>query len=221
MTETALVPVTEKAMEKTNNNCEVFFNADLFGQLQRGGKMLAESGLMPDHLKSNVAGCSMVLSLAYQLNEHPFTVASNMFLVHGKPAFGASFLIAKINTSGLFTPLNFEEIGKGPDLSVRCFAKRIPGGELCEYAVSMKMANAEGWTKRNPKYNTMGGLMLRYRSASAFSRLFCPEVTMGMHTVEELKESEIGNTINSADEINAKIQETKKVNIPKTAKIPE
>lgn len=53
--------------------------------------------------------------------------------------------------------------------------------------VDMDMADAEGWTKKNgSKWKTMPQLMLRYRAASFFARLNCPELTMGLYTKEEI-----------------------------------
>jgi hypothetical protein len=51
------------------------------------------------------------------------------------------------------------------------------------------MAKKEGWFNRNgSKWQTMPELMLRYRAATFFSRLYCPEITMGMHSREEVED---------------------------------
>ena len=52
----------------------------------------------------------------------------------------------------------------------------------------MKMAKEEGWAS-NKKWQTMPETMLRYRAASFFSRAYCPDLTGGIHSVEELAES--------------------------------
>ena len=49
------------------------------------------------------------------------------------------------------------------------------------------MAKAEGWLqKQGSKWQTMPDLMLRYRAAAFFARQYAPELTMGMHTAEEV-----------------------------------
>jgi hypothetical protein len=49
------------------------------------------------------------------------------------------------------------------------------------------MAKAEGWlTKTGSKWITMPELMLKYRAAAFFGRLYAPEVLMGMQTSEEV-----------------------------------
>ena len=51
----------------------------------------------------------------------------------------------------------------------------------------MDMAKDEGWLGKNgSKWKTMPQLMLRYRAASFFSSLNCPELTMGLYTKEEI-----------------------------------
>lgn len=55
--------------------------------------------------------------------------------------------------------------------------------------VSIEIAVREGWyTKNDSKWQTMPDLMLRYRAAAFFGRLYAPDVLMGMHTDEEVHE---------------------------------
>lgn len=50
----------------------------------------------------------------------------------------------------------------------------------------MDMAKAEGWISKNgSKWRTMPQVMLRYRAASFFSRMNCPELSNGLYTTEE------------------------------------
>ena len=57
--------------------------------------------------------------------------------------------------------------------------------------MDMEMAKAEGWLSKNgSKWKTMPQLMLRYRAASFFSSLNCPELTMGLYTKEEMQDND-------------------------------
>jgi len=52
--------------------------------------------------------------------------------------------------------------------------------------VSMEMAVKEGWYgKSGSKWQTMPEVMLRYRTASFFGKLYAPEILMGLQSVEE------------------------------------
>ena len=53
----------------------------------------------------------------------------------------------------------------------------------------MQMADAEGWTKKNgSKWKTMPELMLSYRAATFFGRMYCPDLLMGMQTADEVED---------------------------------
>jgi hypothetical protein len=84
--------------------------------------------------------------------------------------------------------------------------------------VSIEMACLEGWyDKSGSKWKTMPELMLRYRAAAFFGRLYAPDVLMGMQTAEELIDTYDGKTIDVTpapeaailDNINAAIKEEK------------
>jgi hypothetical protein len=61
------------------------------------------------------------------------------------------------------------------------------GERLESPRVSIQMAIDEGWlTKKGSKWQTIPELMLRYRCASFFGRLYAPELLMGLQTSEEV-----------------------------------
>jgi hypothetical protein len=61
------------------------------------------------------------------------------------------------------------------------------GEELCAPAVSVEMAVVEGWYGREgSKWQTLTELMLHYRSAAFFGRIYAPELLMGLRTADEL-----------------------------------
>ena len=68
------------------------------------------------------------------------------------------------------------------------YATEKATGEILEGpTITLAMANAEGWaSKTGSKWKTMPDLMLRYRAAAFFGRLYAPEIMMGMHSVEEI-----------------------------------
>jgi hypothetical protein len=74
-------------------------------------------------------------------------------------------------------------------------------GEVLESPlVSIEMACLEGWyDKSGSKWKTMDELMLRYRSAAFFGRLYAPDVLMGMHTVEEVEDMGLKDVTPKAD----------------------
>ena len=64
-------------------------------------------------------------------------------------------------------------------------------GTSDNFIMAMQMAKDEGWLGKNgSKWKTMPQLMLRYRAASFFSSLNCPELTMGIYTKEEIEDGD-------------------------------
>ena len=167
-------------------------DTQVFEQMQRVGKMLAMSPLFPDHLRKGdrdqaLANGVLVLNMAMRLNEAPLTVAQNIYFVGSKPGFSTSYLISKANQHGVFeNPIDWEVKGTGDDLSVTATATIAATKKKVTFTCDMAMARAENWVK-NAKYKSMPELMLRYRSAAALIRLYCPEVMVGVPAQIEIE----------------------------------
>lgn len=68
--------------------------------------------------------------------------------------------------------------------------EKSTGERLDGPVVSMDMAVAEGWFgKPGSKWQTMPEVMLRYRAASFFGKLYAPELLMGISTAEEIHDT--------------------------------
>lgn len=76
-------------------------------------------------------------------------------------------------------------------LSCIAIATEKATGEVLESPeITMEMAVKEGWYgKAGSKWQTMPELMIRYRAASFFGRLYAPEILMGLRTQEEVVET--------------------------------
>ena len=162
-----------------------------FELVQRQAKMLASSTLIPKEFQGNMSNCAIGLNIAKRLGADPFMVLQNIDVIHGRPSFRATFLIAMVNASGRFSPIKFKLEGEGQDRTCYAYATDKSSGETVEGpVVSMAMAKAEGWsTKSGSKWLTMPELMLRYRSAAFFARLYAPDITLGMQTAEEVEDA--------------------------------
>ena len=108
----------------------------------------------------------------------------------GRPSWSSSFLIATVNACGRFTPLRFETQGDDPKddaYRVRAYADDKATGERCNGPwITWEMVKAEGWYSKNgSKWKTLPELMFMYRAAGFWSRVYAPEVSMGIHTADE------------------------------------
>ena len=198
-------------METVNNSTELTTTEQLTGQVfapaqfehaQRIAKVLSSSDLVPTTYKNNVANTLVALEMANRMGASPLMVMQNLHIIHGRPSWGSSFIIASLNSCGRFSTLRFV----GDSNKCKAVATDKQTGEVLEGpTVSLEMAKAEGWlTKTGSKWITMPELMLKYRAAAFFGRLFAPEVLMGMQTTEEIVDITPMQPA-SVDAINAKI----------------
>ena len=170
-----------------NNEITTHQETAEFELIQRQAKLLASSTLVPKDFQGNMSNCAIALNIAKRLGADPFMVIQNIDIIHGRPAFRATFLIAMVNASGRFTPLQFSMTGDGATRGCFAHCKAKDTGEVIEGPeITMSMAKAEGWsTKSGSKWVTLPELMLRYRAAAFFARIYAPDITLGMHTSEE------------------------------------
>jgi len=181
---TALVTVQSEEVQTMWNNTGMLKTA------YNAAKYLSSSDLVPESTyKGKPANCLIALDMANRMNISPLLVMQNLYVVKGKPAWSGSFCTAAINGCGKFAPLEFvfvDENGGG------CFARttRLSNGKVCQSdTITMQMAADEGWlNKTGSKWKTMPKQMMMYRAASFFARTFCPEVLLGIQTVEEVKD---------------------------------
>lgn len=168
-----------------------FTNLDAFEAGQRICKMLSSSSLVPTIYQGNIANTFIALEMATRTGSSPLAVMQNLYIVHGRPGWSAQFVIAALNACGKFSPLRFEIAGEGDKRTCKAWAIEHGTGERLEGPpVSVEMAKAEGWYSKNgSKWQTMPELMLRYRAATFFGRLYAPDILMGMRTSEELQDS--------------------------------
>ena len=163
-------------------------------ELWRHGKMISQSTMIPERYRGNEGDCTIAIEVSMRLGCSWLAVMQHMYVVHGIPAMDAALATALTNTSGLFVdPIEFEVEGtdpKGKDYRVRGYATRESTGKtLYGPWIDWPLVRGERWdAKDGSKWKTMPDQMFHYRAASWFQRRFCPEVTMGMLTPDEIED---------------------------------
>ncbi|MDF2861383.1 MAG: hypothetical protein K0S02_1655 [Achromobacter mucicolens] len=179
-------------------------------KLDRYGNV-KESRENPNALANSV----VALNMAQRMGADPLMVMQNLYIVEGRPSWSSQWIIAAINGCGRFSPLRFDiqDLGdkevaytttswnngqretSSRTVKIRdkvCVAWAIEketGERLESPKVTIEMAVKEGWyTKSGSKWQTMEEVMLRYRTASFFGKLYAPELLMGLQSVEEAQD---------------------------------
>lgn len=163
-----------------------------------------------------LANCAVALNMAHRMNADPLLIMQNLHIIEGRPSWSSPFIIAAINSCGRYTSLDYELSEPGEPVVIEYIAiewvkrqknevkktvtvrhqtckafttEKATGKRLESPLISIQMAIDEGWlTKKGSKWQTMPELMLRYRCASFFGRLYAPELLMGLPSAEEAED---------------------------------
>jgi hypothetical protein len=184
---------------------DVFASASNFDVAQRMAGALCRSPMVPDAYRfiahddkiinqerydAARANCLIALDIASRVKASVMMVMQNLDIIHGRPSWRAQFLIGSVNSCGRFTPIRFRFGGTPGKEDWSCIAvakDKATGEELVGTTITMAMAKAEGWTKKNgSKWLTMPEQMLRYRAAAFWTRTYAPEIALGLPTVDEV-----------------------------------
>lgn len=205
----------------------VFSDMQSFEDAQRIAKALIHSDLVPVTYRGEdkMGNALIAMDMANRVGVSAMVVMQNMHIIEGRPSWSSSFIISALNSCGLFSPIRFklEKLGErevsydaweGPKGSrqkvtrkikvedMTCVATAIEKetGEVLEGPkVSIAMAVAEGWySKPGSKWVTMPDLMIRYRAAAFFGRLYAPHIMNGMATDDEIHDTREMKEINPA-----------------------
>lgn len=175
-------------------------------------KTVDKQGNVTDN-PNGLANCAVALNMASRMGADPLLIMQNLHVIEGRPSWSSQFVIASINQCGRFSPLRFELTEPGEETEVEytytewvdrrpvekkgtlkirhqeCIAwaiERETKQRIDGPTISIQMALNEGWIqKKGSKWRTMQEVMLRYRAASMFGKLYAPELLMGLQTAEE------------------------------------
>lgn len=184
----------EIAKATTNQNIafdgNIFSGSQQFALAQRMSQALAGSSIIPKDYQGNISNCMIALEMASRLGTSPMMVMQNLYIVNGRPAWSSQYIIAMINSSRKYkTELQYHMEGEGDKLSCYAYAEDYNGHTVKGPVISMEMAKNEGWLGKNgSKWKTMPEVMIRYRAASFFGRLNCPDMIMGIYSTDEVIE---------------------------------
>lgn len=202
------IGAVNSSTQVTSMQSYCFASADAFKAAYDMAVSLSKATLVPTTYQNNIPNCIIALEVAQRMSASPLMVMQNLYIVHNKPSWSSQFIISAINTCGRFKPIRFDLTGiEGADdrscvawtvergvqipenIRTLADAKKANVPILESPKVSINIAKKEGWyDKSGSKWKTMPELMLHYRAASFFGRLYAPEILMGMHTQEEVED---------------------------------
>lgn len=140
-----------------------------------------------DARKRTVANCFLVVEQSFRWGMSPFAVAPETYVIGGKLAYQGKLILAVVNVlAGLEDRLEYEWTGeKGKDSRAIVIRGTFPGGKVREDGINVGDAKTDNmmW-KKDPDQK------LLYSGAIHWARRWCPEVVLGVMTLEDVERIE-------------------------------
>jgi hypothetical protein len=185
MTQETHVVVNQKRFEVARENVP-------YEEMWSRAKTLSESTLLPVMYQKRPENVLILLETASRMGISWLMLASNLFVIQGKPSLSGQFIGALLRSTPSLRNVQLHYVGtEGADnYGAYVTAERVSTGEILKGAtVTIKTAKAEGWTtKTGSKWITMPTLMLSYRAHTWFGRQYTPELLMGLQSSDEIED---------------------------------
>jgi hypothetical protein len=196
-----------------NSTTDMIINRDVMSSMQTLAEYMAGSKItVPAHLRGNVGDCMAIIMQAAQWKMNPFAVAQKTHEVKGTLGYEAQLVNAVITAMApTVDRLHYEWYGAWEKVIGKFEIKRSDKGE---YRVpAWKLADEEGlgvrvWatmkgedqprvldillaqarTRNSTLWADDPKQQIAYLAVKRWSRLYCPDVIMGVYTTDEAAE---------------------------------
>jgi len=216
----------ELSVNNQSNAVSIFFDPESFERAQRIALMMCKSDFVPKAFQGNdkIPNILIALDVATRMNAQPFMVMQNLNIIQGRPSFSTAFLVGQINSSGRFTPLEYEVERLGQktleydhtsgykesrktvkktatydEVRVTAFATDLATGRVLKGSpFTLEMAYRSGlFDKADSKWPIEPESMAKKRAATRWANEFAPELALGMPTTESLQDAPEVETVDA------------------------
>ena len=194
-TNTGDVPVKVSNMENhspVSSSDASFANMAAFKDCFMIGKYFSQSSLVPKQYQGKPMDCAIAVDIANRMGISPMFVMQNLYVVQGTPSWSGQACMSIIRGCGRYKDVKPVYTGKRGEDSWGCYISAIEiktGSEIKGVEVTIKMAKEEGWYgKSGSKWKTLPELMLCYRAAAFFARVYAPNELQGFKVEGEAED---------------------------------
>lgn len=188
---------TAAPLVNVNNTSAMVLNGDSMDKMLKFSQMMATSKItIPKHLQGNAGDCFAIVMQAMQWGMNPFAVAQKTHLVNGVLGYEAQLVNAVINSRApITTRLNYEWFGDWSKVNgktsnaddVGVIVSATMKGETEPRTLSVSMAQV-GNVRNSPLWVNDPRQQLAYLATKRWSRLYCPDVILGVYTADEFEQ---------------------------------
>nr|ELR5256697.1 recombinase RecT [Providencia rettgeri] len=196
------VALSNQPQTSVMNNMSLLFNTEAMNCVIRVADLMASgTATVPKHLQGKPADCLAITMQASRWGMDPFVVGQKTHLINGTLGYEAQLVNAVITSSNVVTGRFHYEyggewekiVGKKENrdesgLYIRVGAV-LRGETEITYGEPVYLADVQ--TRNSPLWKTMPKQQIAYLAVKYWSRLYCPEVIMGVYTPDELEERTI------------------------------
>lgn len=182
----------------TNNTSSLVLSGDSMDKMLRFSRMMSASKItIPKHLQGNEGDCFAIVMQAMQWGMNPFAVAQKTHLVNGVLGYEAQLVNAVINSRApITTRLAYEWFGDwskingktSNDTGVGVTVSATMKGESEPRELTISMGQV-GSVRNSPLWVNDPRQQLAYLATKRWSRLYCPDVILGVYTADEFEET--------------------------------
>lgn len=211
------ITTTENQTQKIDN-VSILTNGELFNRLRTLSEVMANSGnFVPDHFRGKPDACMAVVMQAARWGMDPFAVAQKTHIVGNSGVLGyeAQLVISVINSMAPTKDrLHYEWFGPWERIVGRFVEKTsqkgnkyiAPGWSMADEAgvgirvwATLKGENeprelvlmlSQAQVRNSTLWASDPRQQLAYLGAKRWSRLYCPDVILGVYTPDELEDRE-------------------------------
>lgn len=175
---------------------DIMMNDDTMNRLMRFAEVMASSTVtIPKHLQKNAGDCFAVVMQAAQWGMNPFAVAQKTHIVNGNLGYEAQLVNAVITTRApIKGRLEFDFFGDWTNVSGKTDNSASRGvkvwatfkGETEPRVLEIGMHQV-GSVRNSPMWVSDPRQQLAYLAVKRWSRLYCPDVILGVYTADEFE----------------------------------
>ena len=178
---------------------DIMMNPEIMDRFERIASVMASSKFaVPKHLQGNTGDCLAIIMQSAQWQMDPFAVAQKTHQINGVLGYEAQLVNAVItNRAPITGRLNFEWYGdwakingkedKSWDKGIKVWATLK--GETSPREIDISMGQV-GSVRNSPLWVSDPRQQLAYLAIKRWSRLYTPDVILGVYTPDELMERE-------------------------------
>ncbi len=157
------------------------------------GELFSRSSMVPECYRGEkkIPDCAVACQMALCCGVNMMAFLQNSFVIKGKPSLEGKLLIALVNNSKATKGrIRFTYAGEGKTRSCTASVVDTETGEKYSYTLDWKTVEANGWNRLKSgetfsQWDTLWELRSSYRAATYLTRLYYPDLLMGMQTMDE------------------------------------